>query len=218
MMEQLTARMTANEYAFFTRLDTPGRIQAFLDDLAYPSDTKRNRSPLNTLRERQGHCLDGALFAAAALRRLGYPPRLVDLFPEPGTDDDHVLAVYRQHGHYGALAKSNFTTLRARSPVYRSLRELVMSYFDGYFNQRQELTLRTYTRPVSLLPFDRQGWLWEDAGADAIETHLLGLPRRSLISPEAADRLEKVDPLTYQAATLVTNPEGLFRPGEAGKG
>jgi hypothetical protein len=218
VIDQLAAHMTDEEFVLFTRLDSPARIQAFLDELAYPSDTKRNRSPLNTLRERQGHCLDGALFAAAALRRLGHPPQLVDLFPEPGTDDDHVLAVFRQNGMYGALAKSNFTTLRARSPVYRSLRELVMSYFDGYFNQHQELTLRTYTRPVSLLPFDRTGWLWADAGADAIETHLLGLPRRPLISPEAADALEKVDALTYQAATLVTNPAGLFRPREPGKG
>ena len=122
-------------------LTSPERIQAYLDSLQYPSGPE-NRCPGRVMAEEKAHCLDGALFAAFALRRLGHPPLIVDLLPEPGTDDDHVLAIFRCGKGLGALAKSNFTGLRLREPVYRSLRELVMSYFDFYFNVEGVKTLR----------------------------------------------------------------------------
>jgi hypothetical protein len=92
-------------------------------------------SPRRVLRERTAHCLEGAVFAAAALRVLGFPPLLLDL--EAVQDTDHVVAVFRSRGHWGAIAKSNFSGLRYREPVYRSVRELIMSYFDGYINLRR---------------------------------------------------------------------------------
>jgi hypothetical protein len=110
-------------------------------------------SPRRVLRERTAHCLEAAIFAAVALRALGFPPLLLDL--EAVQDTDHVLAVFRIRRRWGAIAKSNFSSLRYRDPVYRTLRELVMSYFDGYINLRGERTLRAYSRPVRLSRFDR---------------------------------------------------------------
>jgi hypothetical protein len=192
-------------------LDHPVKIQAFLDSVPYSAED-RNRSPLEVLRDRQAHCLDGALFAAAALRRLGYPPVVLDMFPDPGMDDDHVLAIFKRHGRYGAIAKSNFVGLRYREPVYRTLRELVMSYFDDFFNVNGVKTLRSYTRPVQVQRFDRENWEVQEAGVDAIEAYLLRLPRRSLLVAETASELQPVDRLSYQAGMLNVNHAGLYKP------
>src|SRR5690242_19938445 len=150
---------TAAERSVFRRLSAPEKIQQYLDDLVYDKEPEgpRCRSPRVTMRDRTAHCMSGALFAAAALRMLGHPPLLIDL--EAVRDDDHVLAVFRAGRDWGAIAKSNYSGLRFREPVYRSLRELVMSYFEHYFNLEQEKTLRTYSRPVNLERFDRIGWM-----------------------------------------------------------
>src|SRR5579864_7731957 len=128
-------------------LKTPHGIQRSLDEMDYHlADT--SWSPRRVLRERTAHCLEGAIFAAAALRVNGFPPLLWDL--EAVFDDDHVLAIFQTAGHWGAIAKSNYSGLRYREPVYRSLRELAMSYFNDYFNLRGERTLRAFSRPVNL--------------------------------------------------------------------
>jgi hypothetical protein len=211
MLERFLSYLNPQDKKLFQGLDSPARIQTFLDEVQYPA-TDRNRCPLNVLRDRQGHCLDGALFAAAALRQLGHAPLIVDIYPEPGLDDDHVLAIFKLNGRYGALAKSNFVTLRYREPVYHSLRELVMSYFDGFFNVDGIRTMRSYTLPLKLSAYDQNGWMWSDTGADAIEKRLLQLYRYPLLTPEMAANLVKVDPLLYQAGTLGTNPAGLYKP------
>jgi hypothetical protein len=119
----------AEERAVLRRLNTPEKIQRFLDGLAYNKEPDGNtcRSPRRVLRDRTAHCMEGALFGAAALCAIGHPPLLLDL--EAVRDDDHVLAIFRSHSHWGAVAKSNYSGLRYREPVYRTLRELVMSYF-----------------------------------------------------------------------------------------
>ncbi|MDD5371491.1 MAG: hypothetical protein PHQ40_20625 [Anaerolineaceae bacterium] len=211
-LEALEALLTPGERELFSSLDTPARIQTYLDTTEYPAASQRNRCVISVIRERTAHCLDGALFAAAALWRAGYAPRVVDLFPDPGMDDDHVLAIYQVDGCYGALAKSNFAGLRLREAVYHSLRELVMSYFEDYFNVDGLRTLRTYTRPLNLATYDRVGWMETDAGVDFIEKKLLSLKRIPLISTEAAARLSPVDALSYRAGTLSANPKGLYRP------
>jgi hypothetical protein len=211
MEDHFEARLTQEQRELLDNLDTPARIQAFLDAIPYSAENA-NRCPLSVLRDRVAHCLDGALFGAAALRRIGYPPVLVDLLPEPGTDDDHVLAIYLVGGYYGAVAKSNYTGLRFREPIYRNLRELVLSYFEDFFNVNLEKTLRSYTTPLRLEVYDRLGWMWEDQGADAVERLLTKLRKVPLISPEMAARLSPVDPLSHQAGTLGTNPAGLYIP------
>ena len=132
-------------------LKTPAGIQKFLDDLPY-NLSYTARSPKKVLHDRVASCLEGGIFAAAALRVIGFPPLIFDL--EAEQDTDHVVAIFKVRGHWGAVAKSNFTGCRYREPVYRSLRELAMSYFNIYFNLRGERTLRRYSRPVNLARFD----------------------------------------------------------------
>lgn len=204
-------RLSPEQEQTLASLTSPERIQAYLDALQYPSGPE-NRRPARVMSEGQAHCLDGALFAAFALRRLGHPPVIIDMLPEPGTDDDHVLAIYRCGDGYGALAKSNFTGLRLREPVYRSPRELVMSYFDFYFNVHGVKTLRYYTPQVRLERLDSLGWMTSDAGVDAIEKRLYTLRKIPLLTPEMTASLTLADPLTYRAGALVVNPEGLYKP------
>lgn len=210
-MSATEPHFTPEHQAILTDLTSPERIQAYLDTLQYPSGPE-NRRPERVMAEGQAHCLDGALFAAFALRRLGHPPVIVDLLPEPGTDDDHVLAIYRCGKGFGALAKSNFTGLRLREPVYRSLRELAMSYFDFYFNVEGMKTLRFYTPPLRLEQLNHLGWMTTDEGVDAIEQRLSTLRKIPLLTTEMIAALTLTDPLTYQAGTLVVNPEGLYKP------
>src|ERR1700757_2715635 len=150
---------TPAERAIFRRLRSPELIQRFLDDIAYNKEKggATCRSPRRVLRDRTAQCMEGAMFGAAALRGNGFPPLLLDL--EAVRDDDHVLAIFRMRGHWGAIAKSNYSGLRYREPVYRTLRELAMSYFEHYFNLGREKTLRNYSRPVNLRRFDSIHWM-----------------------------------------------------------
>ena len=137
-------------------MNTPAKIQSFLDALPYQyADTAW--SPQRALRERKGHCLEGALLAAAAMRLNGHLPLVMDL--EAVHDDDHVLALYRERGLWGSVAKSNYAGLRFRSPIYRTLRELALSYFEHYYNLRGERTLRNYSQAVNLTRLDSQHWM-----------------------------------------------------------
>ena len=192
------------------RLSTPAKIQAFLDDIPYSSE-ERYRCPLTVLRERCGHCFDGALFAAALLRRLGHPPRLVDLLPNR-RDDDHVLALFQRDGYWGALAKSNFAGLRYREPIYRTLRELALSYFEDYFNLRGEKTLRGYTVPLHLARFDRLHWMTSDARLDDIGVRLGEIRTVRLLTPRQVAALQPVDARSLQAGLLGANEAGLYKP------
>ena len=181
-------------------LKTPERIQLFLDhEIAYNKETQGEtiRSPRRVLRDKVAHCLEGALLAAAALRMHGFPPLLLDL--ESVNDDDHVLAVFRKQGHWGAIAKSNFSGLRFREPVYRSLRELVMSYFEHYFNAARAKTLRNYSRPVELSRFDRIGWMTAEADLWLISEHLASIPHMPLLRNGVGRRLARVDDRMFAA-------------------
>ncbi|MBI4732940.1 MAG: hypothetical protein HY781_12595 [Chloroflexi bacterium] len=187
----------------FRALASPTLIQAYLDELPYIAE-ELDRSPLRLMTDRQGHCLDGGIFAALALSRLGHRPLLLDLAPAPGLDDDHVLALYSINGLWGCVAKSNYPVLRAREPVYRSLRELAMSYFDFYFNTEKIKSLRGYTRPLDLRRFPPD-WMWDEAGIAAVAKRLYSLKPVPLISPGSAARLTPGDERTYRAASLGTD-------------
>ena len=163
-------------------------------------------SPRRVLRGGTAHCLEGAIFAAAALRVLGFPPLLLDL--EAIQDTDHVIAVFPLRGHWGAIAKSNFSGLRYREPVYRSVRELVMSYFEGYINLRGERTLRAYSRPVNLAAFDRRrpGWMVSEADLWWIPEHLLEVPHARLLTPAMERALTRVDRRSLEASLVGHRP------------
>jgi hypothetical protein len=210
-MPQFEDFLNPHQRSIWESLTTPTDIQAYLDDTPYSTDSF-DRSPLRVMQDKVAHCLDGGLFAAAALRRLGYPPLLVDIFPIPNTDDDHILAIYQRNGAYGCLAKSNFPGLRSRQPVYRNLRELVMSYFEVFFNMEGIRTLRSYTTPLNLSRFDRHEWTWRDEAGPLIEAHLWQMHRYSLLSPAMEIELPLIDAVSYKVYTTGVNPAGLFKP------
>jgi hypothetical protein len=194
--------------AVLRRLDTPFKIQTYLETLPYSVDDF-NRSPLRVMTDGTANCFDGALFGAFALWRLGYPPRIVDLFAD--NDDDHLLALFRLRGAWGAVAKSNYVGLRFRDPVYRTLRELVMSYFEPFYNTLGEKTMRSYTRPVSLRRFDRLGWPSEEAALAVIAAHTERVPRIPLLTRSMLRDLSPVDPRSFEAGRLGVVEEGLFQ-------
>ena len=196
--------------AAFTALDGPPAIQAFLDAIPYSCEPVY-RSPRQVLTDRLAHCFDGALLAAAALRRLGHPPLIVDMVAE--RDDDHILAVFKQQGCWGAVAKSNFSGLRYREPIYRSLRELVISYFELYYNTAREKTLRGYTGPLNLRAFDRFDWLGRDAGLERIAERLDALRFKPLLRGQQLAGLELVDQRSFAAGLSGADPAGLYQPG-----
>jgi hypothetical protein len=188
------------ELKVFSRLTTPERIQRFLDDdLRYNMEPGGDTcySPRLTLKHGAAHCMEGAMVAATALRLLGHPPLIVDL--EAVRDSDHVLAVYRVRGLWGALAKSDYAGLRSREPVYRTLRELVMSYFEHYYNPAGEKTLRTYSRPVNLTRFDPVGWMTAERDVWEIPNHLCDIPHTPIMPPRLARSLARMDRRLYKA-------------------
>jgi hypothetical protein len=208
---QFDQHLTKSERRILGRLTTPSNIQTFLDELAY-SIEETYRCPLRVLRDRVAHCYDGALFAAAMLRRLGQPPLILEMLPNH-RDDDHLLALFKRDGHWGAVGKSNFVGLRFREPVYRTLRELIMSYFEQFYNVEREKTLRGYTLPLNLKAFDRRGWMVKDEPLDWIAEKLDRMKRVRLLTPRMVKRLSPLDARAYQAGLLGTNQRGLYRPG-----
>jgi len=201
--------LTSGERRLVASFTTPPKIQEFLDSIDY-SEEERYRSPLTVLRDRKGHCFDGALFAAAMLRRIGYPPIITDIIPNDN-DDDHLLALFKMRGHWGAVAKSNYSGLRFREPVYRTLRELVMSYFENFFNSVGEKTMRGYTRPLDLTSFDASGWMTDDNALDAIGQRLDEIRTFKPISPAMIRNLSFADDRSLRAGLLGAKAEGLFK-------
>ena len=206
----LTRELSKTELRIFAKLLSPFKIQEFLDSLPY-SDEERYRCPRSVLQDRKAHCYDGAVFAAAALSTIGYPPLLVDMLPNK-RDDDHILAVFRQGRCWGAVAKSNFSGLRFREPVYHGLRELVMSYFESYYNIAGEKTLIGYTAPLNLKQFDKQHWLVNDKAMDAIAKGMDSNRKYKVLTPAMARQLSAVDKRSYYAGLLGANHKGLFQP------
>jgi hypothetical protein len=195
--------LTAAELRVLRGLNTPARIQKFVDELEYQyADTAG--SPRRVLRERRGHCLEGALVAAAALRVLGHPPLLMDL--EAVRDDDHVLALYRERGLWGAVAKSNFAGIRFRAPVYRTLRELAMSYFDHYYNLRGERTLRGYSVAVNLARLDGAmggaGWMTAEEDVWCVPELLIAARHYPVIPDKVAWALPRLDKRSFASGMV----------------
>lgn len=201
---------TRGESRTLDALKTPGEIQAFLDGLEYSADDFY-RSPRSVLRDRKAHCFDGAVLAACALDRLGLPPKLLDL--RAVNDDDHVIAVFAVRGCLGAVAKSNFVGLRYREPIYRSARELALSYFEVYYNADGERTLRSHSAPVDITRFAPPGWRTDDGALERIADALDRARHTPLLSDAAARELLPMDERSYRAGMLGVNAAGLYRKG-----
>jgi len=195
---------TPAERAIFRRLRSPAKIQQFLDEeIGYNTEPHGDTcySPRNVLKKGIAHCMEGALVAAMALRRLGFPPLLVDL--EAVRDADHVLAVYRLNERWGAVAKSDYAGLRSREPVYRSIRELALSYFEDYYNHAGEKSLRAYSRPVNLARFDRSvQWMITLEDVWAIPEHLVTIPHTAILTKPMERSLARTDRKLFQAGRV----------------
>jgi hypothetical protein len=197
-------RLPPSLQVVFLGLKSPAAVQEYLDSLPYKAE-ELDRSPLRVMTDGQAHCLDGGIMAALALWRIGFRPLIIDLVPAPGSDDDHVLAVFRVGESWGAVAKSNYPNLRWREPVHSSLRELAMTYFEFYFNLKREKTLRAYTRPLDLSRFQDPGWMWDETGINIISKKLYSMKPIPLISETSAANLNVSDERTYRAGTTGTD-------------
>lgn len=201
---------TEREARFLRRLSPAWRIQRFLDEIDYDVSGRSCRSPRRVLRERSAQCLDGALFAAAALRMQGHPPLVLDF--EAERDDDHVVAVFRQNGCWGAIARSNYSGLRFREPIFRTVRELALSYFESYFNLRREKTLRRYSRPVGLARFDRLSWMTCEEDLWCVSDYLFTVRHYRLIAPRVERALGPVDRRLFDAGLVGRATSEIARP------
>src|SRR5437667_7704249 len=206
MMPRAVASLTPAELVIFRRrLNTPASVQQSLDEIPYTTelDGETFRSPRLVLRDRTANCIEGAVLAAAALRVQGDPPLIMDLTAV--RDEDHVIAVFRRRGLWGAVGTSKFTGLRYREPVYRTLRELAMSYFEHYYNLAGERTLRGHGRPVNLARFDYLRWMTAEHDLWPIAEHLERIPHLALLPPAVGRQLTRLDG-RLKAAGLLHHP------------
>lgn len=198
----------AKRFSFFTReqlallkkLDTPVKLQDFLETLK-ANFGNTSHSPKKVLEKRKAHCFEGALLAAAILRFHGEPPLVVDLKAADG-DDDHVIAVFKENGRWGAIGKTNHAVIRYRDPVYKSIRELVMSFFNEYFLENGKKTLRSYSEPFNLSRFDKSNWMTSEKKLDFIADFIDRVPHKKILSKKMIFRLRKADPIERKILEL----------------
>jgi hypothetical protein len=199
----------SQEKKFLESFSNPWSIQEYLDSIDYNPDYEC-RSPRFVMERKKAHCFEGALFAAAVLDFLGFKPLIVDM--KAWNDDDHVIAVFREDGYWGAIAKSNFTTLRFREPVFRSLRELIMSYFDFYINVNGEKTLRSYSLPFDLTAFNSRKWATTDEDLEYIGDKIESLHHFPVVNDKMIKNLNRASKSMMNAGLLGSDEKGLFRP------
>lgn len=186
------------------KFNTPKKIQDFLDGIKINFEKNGDTclSPMAVLEKRVCHCMEGAVLAALILRLHGYPPLLVDL---TATDDDfdHVIAVFKIKGKWGAISKTNHAVLRYREPVYNSTRELAMSYFHEYFDDKGKKNLRSFSLPVNLKRFDKKGWMTTRDEIDYIPEYLAKVRHFAILDRSQIRNLRKADAVEIKAGKIV---------------
>lgn len=195
---------TKEERKILQSLSTPAKIQDFLNTLEFRiiGTNETCSSPRTVIRDRAAQCMEGAMFAAAALRFHGHKPLIVDLVATKH-DADHVIAVFQIDHCWGAISKTNHGILRYREPAYRSIRELVMSYFHEYFLQsNRKKTLRSFSKPVDLSRFDRFDWERNPEPNWFIPDHLTTIPHTSILTTTQIKKLRLADPIEVSMAAI----------------
>ena len=187
------------EAKLLLKFKSPEDIQFFLNKAKYNKGS-RALMPGEVLREKKANCFDGALFAACALDYLGMPPILMDL--RAVRDDDHVLAIFRKNGCIGAIAKSNYTGLRYREPIYKNARELAVSYFNDYFNLQRERTLREYSELYHLKDHLKPDWHLNPDFFYEFAFTMDELKHWPVLTPKQVKTLGIVDLRTFRAGKL----------------
>ena len=198
-----TLGLSRAEFAALQRLRTPEKIQEFLYGLRQNFELQGEtcNSVRTVLRERRAHCIEGAMTAACALWIHGEPPLLLDF--QAVRDFDHVVALFRRHGRWGAISKTNGIGLRWRDPVYRSLRELAMSYLHEYYNKRDHKTLRTYSLPYDLRRMAPADWVTAEDGAWDLVDNLEATRHYKLMTRAQARSLVRRDPFERKVGGLL---------------
>ncbi len=209
--------LAPREFAILRRQDTPVKIQAFVN--AIPANHEFGGETVlcvrEVLRQRRAHCIEGAMVAAAAMWANGIPPRLMHLDCHI-SDYPHVIAVFRHGGHWGAISKTNAPPLRYRDPVYRTLRELALSYFHEYLNKRGMKTLRSYSRPIDMRSIPVSEWVVSEENCWKTHDRITALRHYPLISKAQEKVVVKIDRFAHQALRALQYPRP-ERPKRTGR-
>ena len=198
--------LTVEELRILRRLNTPVKIQNFLEKLPINFELKGEtyRSPRRVLRDTTAHCFEGALLAASALLVQGERPLLLDLrVDERSKDTDHVVTLFRQNGFWGAISKTNHAVLRYREPIYRTVRELALSYFHEYFLHDGKKTLRDYSKPFDLTKLLKRGWLTDEKELFYLVEALDDSPHEPILTSKSVRGLRRADPVEIAAGKII---------------
>ena len=197
--------LTKNELALFRKLNTPQKIQDYVSSI--PQNFEENgdscMSVRNTLQTKRAHCIEGALVAALALWIHGGRPLLIDLAAND-EDEDHIIAPFQVKGYWGAISKGNHAYVRYRDPIYRTIRELALSYFHEYYNTKGKKTLRQYSRPLDLSHYDPRMWI---TGEDSwrIAEDICDIRHFPYLTPLQARHLRSVDDIQMRITKLTVH-------------
>lgn len=198
--------LTPREFAVLRRLDSPQKIQSFLYGLGQNFELKGDtcRPVRAVLRTRKAHCIEGAMLAACAFWVHGEPPLLMDM--RAVRDYDHVVALYRRNGRWGAISKTNGIGLRSRDPVYQTLRELAMSYFHEYCNGRHHKSLREFSVPYDLRRIDTRTWVSGDKNAWEVADKVDALRHFKLVSGRHLKSVTRLDEFERRVGGMLQYP------------
>ena len=203
MSMQLWNVFNSKELKIFRKLHTPKKIQDFLEKIPinFEKSGKTCMSPRRVLREWKAQCIEGAMFAAATLWFNGERPLLLDL-KSVERDQDHVLALFKHYGHWGAISKTNHGVLRYREPVYKTVRELTMSYFHEYFLDDGKKTLRSFSKPFDLRKFKSRGWMTTEENLWYISEALDAMPHYPILTRKMLAGLRRADPIEIKIGKI----------------
>lgn len=194
---------TEKELQILSKLSSPQKIQDYLNKLPinFEESGDTSRSPREVFRLGQAHCMEGAVLAATALWYHGKKPLLLDLVTT-NNDDDHVVALFRQNGYWGAISKTNHAVLRYREPVYKTIRELVLSYFHEYFLNSGQKTLRKYSLPFDLSKIKDRSWLTTKKHIWDINNALDDSPHYPVVHKKQVKLFRKADPIEISVGKI----------------
>src|SRR3989344_1028387 len=192
------------ELNILRKLNTPRKIQDFLEELEinFEENGDTCKSPRVVLKTRKAHCVEGAMLAATILRINGYKPLVVDLTSNK-KDYDHVVAVFKQDGLWGAISKTNHASLKYRDPIYKSIRELVLSYFNEYFLDSGKKTLRSYSMPVDLSRFDKLNWVTSKKDVWFVPEYLGKIKHIPIVNKKQIFNLRKAETIEIEAGRII---------------
>jgi len=193
--------LNEKELAVFKKLDSFSKIQDFINRIPINFEKDGNDtclSPRRVLRENRAHCIEGALLAALVIRLNGLGESLVVDMRASGKDFDHVIAVFKQNGKFGAITKTNHAVLRYREPIYDNIHELIMSYFHEYTDEKGNKTLREFSEPIDLRIFDNTDWVTSEDNLWFIHDHIDRVKHYKILTGKQEKNLRKADLLEIE--------------------